>query len=71
MLVPPHRCLPEQPGVLVLLRVDGHDLVGIHIDPGEDLEEGLLPEAIGDGRVPPEGPEAHEGLSGTTKPKFS
>jgi hypothetical protein len=53
MAIPAECCLPEQPGVLVLLRVDGHDPIRIDVDASEDLVEGFLPEPIGDIGVPP------------------
>jgi len=48
---------PEQPGVLVRLRVDGDDLRSVDVEARKDLAEGLFPKSVRNGRVPPEGAE--------------
>ena len=64
MLLLQERCQPEQPRVLVRLRVHRERLGPLDIDPGEDLVPCLLAQPVGDCRVPPERAELRQALPG-------
>jgi hypothetical protein len=57
MLLLPERCQPEQPRVLVRLRVHREQLRSLDVDPGEDLVQCLRAEPVWDRSIPPEHPE--------------
>jgi hypothetical protein len=55
---------PEQPRVLVRLRVNGHDLGSVDIEALEDVPDRFFAKSIGNRRVPPEGAEVTQQLVG-------
>jgi hypothetical protein len=63
MLLLPERCQPEQPRVLVGMRVHRQQLGSLNVDPREDLVQRLRAQPIGDGRVSPQNPELGKSLA--------
>jgi hypothetical protein len=53
MLLLPERCQPEQPRILVRLRVHREQLGSLDVDPSEDLVQRLRPQPVWDRRVSP------------------
>ena len=70
MLLLPERCQPEQPRVLVGLRVHREQLGSLNVDPGEDLVQRLRAQPIRDRRVPPQHPELGESLASSPEPEL-
>jgi hypothetical protein len=53
---------PEQPRILVRLRVNGDDLGSVHVEALEDISDRFFAKPIGNRRVPPEGAEVTQHL---------
>jgi hypothetical protein len=70
MLLLPERCQPEQPRVLVRLRMHREQLGSAHINPREDLVQRLRAQPIWDGRVPPWHPQVGKSLASAPEPEL-
>jgi len=70
MLLLPERCQPEQPRVLVRLRVHREQLGSLDVHPGGDLVQRLLAQPVRDRRVPPERPELRQAPPGAPQPEL-
>jgi hypothetical protein len=70
MLLLPERCQPEQPRVLVRLRMHREHLGSLNVDLGEDLVQRLSSQPIGNSRVPPQHPELRKSLASPPKPEL-
>jgi hypothetical protein len=70
MLLLPERCQPEQPRVLVRLRVHREQLGSLDVDPSEDLVERLRAQPVRHSRVPPQRPELGKSLASPPEPEL-
>jgi hypothetical protein len=67
MLLLSERCQPEQPRVLVRLRMHREQLGSLDVDSGEDLVQRLRAQPVRDSRIPPERPELGKSFASSSK----
>lgn len=60
-------CISEQPRVLVGLRMHSHNLRTLHVDVGEQLQQRLFPQPVGNGRIAPHRRESKPEPLGKTR----